>query len=107
MSFFPEIVDSFQAGGPWQPFDWHKVAPGQLEQLLMSCTLPAVERPSSRQFISGIQAAVGCPNNIVDHIIRRLEAHAVNLEEVVHERTQSLVEERRRADDLLQEMLPA
>ena len=42
----------------------------------------------------------------MDQIIERMERYADNLEEVVSERTQQLVFEQRKTDELLSRMLP-
>ena len=43
----------------------------------------------------------------MDNIIRMMEKYAYNLEEIVDERTQQLVEEKKKTDKLLYRMLPA
>ena len=44
--------------------------------------------------------------HIMDDLLSRLEQYACNLEEVVSERTAQLLEEKRRAEGLLTQMLP-
>ena len=44
--------------------------------------------------------------NIMDAILAMMEKYAYNLEEVVEERTQQLVEEKKKTDRLLYRMLP-
>lgn len=45
--------------------------------------------------------------NILDNMILKLERYANNLEEIVDQRTQELVEEKKKTDRLLYSMLPA
>lgn len=45
--------------------------------------------------------------NLVDSMVNRLEHYAQDLEVLVGNRTRDLVEERRKVDTLLQEMIPA
>lgn len=44
--------------------------------------------------------------NIVEIILNRLEKYASNLEELVDQRTQQLVQEKQKTDNLLYRMLP-
>uniref|UniRef100_A0A915HSE5 Guanylate cyclase n=1 Tax=Romanomermis culicivorax TaxID=13658 RepID=A0A915HSE5_ROMCU len=44
--------------------------------------------------------------NLIDHIMNMLEKYATNLEKLVDERTEKMNEERRRADNLLYQILP-
>jgi len=45
--------------------------------------------------------------NIMDNIMNMMEKYAYNLEEIVEERTQQLVEEKKKTDRLLYRMLPS
>ena len=44
--------------------------------------------------------------NILDNLLSRMEKHAANLESVVAERTQDYLDEKRKCEDLLHELLP-
>ena len=44
--------------------------------------------------------------NIFDNMISMMETYANNLETIVDERTKLLIEEKRKTDELLHEMLP-
>lgn len=50
--------------------------------------------------------ARGRSNNIMDNLIRRMEQYANNLEGLVDERTKAYVEEKKKAENLLNRMLP-
>lgn len=45
-------------------------------------------------------------SNILDNLLSRMEQYANNLEELVEERTQAYLEEKRRAEALLYQILP-
>ena len=47
-----------------------------------------------------------CRINILDNIMKMMDRFAYNLEEVVEERTQQLLEEKKKTDRLLYRMLP-
>ena len=44
--------------------------------------------------------------DIMDQILSMMEKYATNLEEIVEERTQQLVEEKKKTDRLLSRLLP-
>uniref|UniRef100_A0A915KRV3 Guanylate cyclase n=1 Tax=Romanomermis culicivorax TaxID=13658 RepID=A0A915KRV3_ROMCU len=44
--------------------------------------------------------------NLIDHVLKVLEQYANNLEKIIEERTEKMMEERRRADNLLYQILP-
>ena len=44
--------------------------------------------------------------NIVDHMVNMLEKYANNLEEIVEARTAALMDEKKKTDRLLYQMLP-
>jgi len=45
-------------------------------------------------------------SNILDNLLSRMEQYANNLEELVEERTQAYLEEKRKAEALLYQILP-
>ena len=45
--------------------------------------------------------------NLVDVLINKMEKYAENLEEIVASRTNELIEEKKKTDNLLYKMLPA
>ena len=45
-------------------------------------------------------------SNILDNLLSRMEQYANNLESLVEERTEDYLEEKRRAEGLLYELLP-
>lgn len=44
--------------------------------------------------------------NIVDNLLKRMEQYATNLEGLVEERTAAYLEEKRKAENLLYQLLP-
>jgi hypothetical protein len=77
-----------------------------LKELLNVCLGPAHARPSARRLCLEFRRLRRRTNDVVGHILRQIEKHANQLEEVVAERTQALEIEMANADALLQEMLP-
>ena len=45
--------------------------------------------------------------NIMDKVLKMMEKYAYNLESIVEERTQQLIEEKKKTDKLLYRMLPS
>ena len=102
---FAEILQRFDSNGYWRPFHWRNTE-SELANLLNSCFLPVDERPSLKQVKTRMKAIRGYGGNVVERIMNKLEEHAANLQDTINERTQQLIEERRKADALLEEMLP-
>ncbi|XP_078138641.1 atrial natriuretic peptide receptor 2-like, partial [Centroberyx gerrardi] len=106
-----EIVERVKAGGcsPLRPHTDRSQCPESVENLMTSCWS---ERHADRPDFSSLRLAVKrlCPtggsDNILDNLLSRLEQYATNLEEVVSERTAQFLEEKRRAEGLLTQMLP-
>nr|XP_046181241.1 atrial natriuretic peptide receptor 1 isoform X2 [Oncorhynchus gorbuscha] len=111
-----EIVERVKAGvcvggggSPLRPHTDRAECPEGVEALMGACWS---ERPSDRPDFSSLRVTVKrlCPScvgeNILDDLLSRMEQYATNLEEVVSERTAQLLEEKRRAEGLLTQMLP-
>ncbi|KAG7303105.1 hypothetical protein JYU34_013133, partial [Plutella xylostella] len=69
------------------------------------------ERPDRRPDLRLVRLRLkdmhaGMKTNIFDNMLAMMEKYASNLEEVVAQRTEQLVQEKRRTDDLLHRMLP-
>ena len=70
------------------------------------------EDPRERPDISIVRSVVKKINkdnnssNILDNLLSRMEQYANNLETVVEERTQSYLEEKKKCENLLHELLP-
>lgn len=67
------------------------------------------DRPNTAQIgaaIEKISHAEGLSGSLVDRVLRRLEAYAVDLENTVGEKVQQLLSEQRKCDAVLSEMLP-
>lgn len=45
-------------------------------------------------------------SNLLDNLLKRMEQYANNLEQLVEDKTALLVEEKRKSDELLYEVLP-
>uniref|UniRef100_A0A3Q2CF36 Guanylate cyclase n=1 Tax=Cyprinodon variegatus TaxID=28743 RepID=A0A3Q2CF36_CYPVA len=108
-SFSPkEIIQAVIQGGapPLRPslcFHSHSEELGVLMQRCWS------EEPSERPDFNTIKILLrkqGYGSNILDNLLSRMEQYANNLEELVEERTQAYIEEKRKAEALLYQILP-
>ncbi|XP_041912730.1 atrial natriuretic peptide receptor 1 [Alosa sapidissima] len=106
-----DIVERVRAGGrsPLRPHIDSVECPEEMEALIKNCWR---ERPADRPEFSSLRVTIkklsptGGSEHIMDDLLSRLEQYACNLEEVVSERTAQLLEEKRRAESLLTQMLP-
>uniref|UniRef100_A0A8C2C6E6 Guanylate cyclase n=1 Tax=Cyprinus carpio TaxID=7962 RepID=A0A8C2C6E6_CYPCA len=105
-----EIVDRVALG------EWPYLRPSmnpqahseELGQLMQRCW---AEEPSDRPEFNHISVLLHKQNrehrsNILDNLLSRMEQYANNLEELVEERTQAYLEEKRKAEALLYQILP-
>lgn len=64
-------------------------------------------RPEFKTVLASLKAIMSGKNqNLTDHVLELMESYAEKLEQTVNERTQQLVEEKKKADLLLYRMLP-
>ncbi|KAK3585419.1 hypothetical protein CHS0354_020136 [Potamilus streckersoni] len=64
-------------------------------------------RPSAFFIVSQLRHIHGEKSeNLMDKLLKRLERHASNLEQLVHERTQMLEAEKKKSEELLYQILP-
>uniref|UniRef100_A0A672H1U8 Guanylate cyclase n=1 Tax=Salarias fasciatus TaxID=181472 RepID=A0A672H1U8_SALFA len=80
----------------------------ELGQLMQRCW---AEEPTERPDFNQIRILLrkhnkGYGSNILDNLLSRMEQYANNLEELVEERTQAYHEEKRKAENLLYQILP-
>ncbi|XP_077987526.1 atrial natriuretic peptide receptor 1-like [Glandiceps talaboti] len=67
------------------------------------------ERPDIvkiKQSVKLMSSQLGISGNIMDNLLRRMEQYANNLESIVAERTTLLVEEKKKSEKLLEQLLP-
>jgi len=82
----------------------------ELSSLVVKCWS---EEPKERPCISTVRAVIKKVNkdsntsNILDNLLSRMEQYANNLETLVEERTHSYLEEKKKCEDLLHELLPS
>ena len=102
------IIEKVTAGGFRPTVD--KVAMDEeLSSMMMKCW---AEDPRERPDIGFVRSVVKKINkdnnssNILDNLLSRMEQYANNLEAVVEERTQSYLEEKKKCENLLHELLP-
>ncbi|XP_061113348.1 atrial natriuretic peptide receptor 1 isoform X2 [Conger conger] len=105
-----EVIDRL-ALGEW-PYLRPTVCPQshseELGQLMQRCW---AEEPTERPEFGQIKILLRKQNrenrsNILDNLLSRMEQYATNLEELVEERTQAYLEEKRKAETLLYQILP-
>ncbi|XP_009320498.1 PREDICTED: atrial natriuretic peptide receptor 1-like, partial [Pygoscelis adeliae] len=80
----------------------------ELGQLMQHCWAEDVlERPDFNQIKVQLRKFNReSSSNILDNLLSRMEQYANNLEELVEERTQAYLEEKRKAEALLYQILP-
>jgi len=82
------------------------------EEIIQMMTNCWSENPLVRPDFSALKVAIRKINkdsestNILDNLLSRMERYANNLEALVEERTEDYLEEKRKAEDLLYELLP-
>ncbi|XP_055329218.1 atrial natriuretic peptide receptor 1-like isoform X2 [Paramacrobiotus metropolitanus] len=66
-----------------------------------------IERPTFSKIKEGLKKVIGnSGDNIIDHLLKRMEQYAADLEAQVAEKTEQFVEEKRRSEELLSQLLP-
>ncbi|KAJ8306948.1 hypothetical protein KUTeg_015032 [Tegillarca granosa] len=61
--------------------------------------------PSIKKKLSDV-TGISASHNFLDALLRRMEQYANNLEDLVEERTQAFLDEKRKSEELLYEILP-
>ncbi|XP_014665847.1 PREDICTED: atrial natriuretic peptide receptor 1-like [Priapulus caudatus] len=108
-----EIIEKVRVGThpPYRPhldvdYDTHSTA---IIEIMKVCWTEAPSaRPNFHQIKSHLKKInVGYENtNILDNLLNRMEQYANNLESLVEERTQAFLEEKRKSEELLYQVLP-
>ncbi|XP_021340704.1 atrial natriuretic peptide receptor 2-like [Mizuhopecten yessoensis] len=82
--------------------------PIELLDLLTRCWAEDPEdRPDFHGIARSLRKMMGTKHtNFVDMLLQRMEKYATNLEDIVEERTQQLLVEKKRSEELLHEILP-
>jgi hypothetical protein len=76
-------------------------------KMMMTCrSVDQSSRPTASNLKEWIKMRGFAVQNIVELILQRLQVQATTLEEEVILRTEQLVEEKKKVDELLHEMLP-
>ncbi|XP_076087705.1 atrial natriuretic peptide receptor 1-like [Mytilus galloprovincialis] len=107
-----EIVSKLRDDGLQQPF--RPTMPGDVEkpaiiELMKECWGETVsDRPTFKAIKKQLKALTGISSshNILDSLLRRMEQYANNLEDLVSQRTDALIEEKRKSEALLDQVLP-
>ena len=96
---------------PFRPIVQHvdKIVPQELINLMEKSWS---ENPSQRPTFTNIRTSLKRlgksfgSSNLLDNLLRRMEQYTDNLEQLVEEKTSALIEEKKRSDELLHELLP-
>ena len=79
----------------------------EVQSLMTSCLNPDVaQRPTAVALYKWTTVMGLAEHNVVELMMHRLQSHAQSLEQKVDMRSQDLVMEMKKVDDLLNEMLP-
>ncbi|KAK8406870.1 hypothetical protein O3P69_007431 [Scylla paramamosain] len=106
-----QIVENVKNGGvtPFRPSTEDEVAEEEVMQMMKKCWAEeCMERPDFQQ-LKTIIRRLNKDNesgNILDNLLSRMEQYANNLEALVQERTADYLEEKRRCEELLYQLLP-
>uniref|UniRef100_A0A8D2J1K1 Guanylate cyclase n=1 Tax=Varanus komodoensis TaxID=61221 RepID=A0A8D2J1K1_VARKO len=105
-----EIIERVK-NGEQPPFRPSVNLPSSLEEVVLLMQRCWAEDPQERpdfQHIKGMLRKFNRENscNLLDTLLSRMEQYANNLEELVEERTQAYLEEKRKAEALLYQILP-
>ncbi|XP_055329216.1 atrial natriuretic peptide receptor 1-like [Paramacrobiotus metropolitanus] len=66
-----------------------------------------IERPTFSKIKEGLKKVIGnSGDNIIDHLLKRMEQYASDLEAQVAEKTEQFIEEKHRSEELLSQLLP-
>ncbi|KAK7068551.1 Nitrogen permease regulator 2 [Halocaridina rubra] len=106
-----EIVENVKNGGypAFRPSSEDPVAEEEVMQMMKRCWAEEpMERPDFHQLKSIIRRLNkdNESGNILDNLLSRMEQYANNLEALVQERTADYLEEKRRCEELLYQLLP-
>ncbi|OQV13909.1 Atrial natriuretic peptide receptor 2 [Hypsibius exemplaris] len=105
-----EIVLEVKEGSipPMRPNVPRAACAGDLYQLMeQSWSEFASDRPPFSRIKGFLKKIVGRgSDNIIDHLLERMEIYANNLEEQVAEKTRQFMEEKARSEELLSQLLP-
>ncbi|XP_071539288.1 atrial natriuretic peptide receptor 1 [Panulirus ornatus] len=106
-----QIVENVKNGGhpPFRPSTEDEVAEEEVMHMMKKCWAEDyMERPDFHQ-LKTIIRRLNKDNesgNILDNLLSRMEQYANNLEALVQERTADYLEEKRRCEELLYQLLP-
>ncbi|NP_001161643.1 receptor guanylyl cyclase-like protein [Saccoglossus kowalevskii] len=105
-----EIVQKVRASNRpyFRPSVDKSTCPEELYPVMEKCW---AQDPAERPDFSSVRTTMRKLNNqsagnILDNLLRRMEQYANNLESLVEERTEAFYEEKRRAEELLYQVLP-
>ncbi|XP_055346499.1 atrial natriuretic peptide receptor 1-like [Paramacrobiotus metropolitanus] len=105
-----DIVMEVKQGNipPFRPNVPKSACSSEIYQLMEHCWAERpIERPQFNKVRDLVKKTIGGGSeNIVEHLLNRMEQYANNLEAQVAEKTQQFMEEKRRSEELLSQLLP-
>lgn len=106
-----EILDRLKMGTipPFRPEVAPDEAPAELIDLMHACWSEdpnlrpdfSIIKPRLRKITKGVTS-----KNFLDNLLNRMEQYANNLEKIVEEKTEQMMEEKRKTEEILYQMLP-
>ncbi|OQV13086.1 Atrial natriuretic peptide receptor 1, partial [Hypsibius exemplaris] len=106
---YVEIIDQvrYLDNPPFRPSIGTEECPPLVAKVIQMCW---AEQPKDRLTVKDTQRLLkenGVEKgSVMDNVIKRMEHHAVNLESTVNDRTRALLDEKRKVEELLYEILP-
>ncbi|CAH1244880.1 NPR1 [Branchiostoma lanceolatum] len=96
------------SGVPFRPTILEEDCPTGLSSLMKQCWAETPEeRPDCKVIGAVVRRISGMKSeNILDNLLARMEHYADNLESLVQEKTAQVLDEKKRAEDLLERLLP-
>ncbi|XP_033638736.1 atrial natriuretic peptide receptor 1-like [Asterias rubens] len=102
------ILEKVASNTPFRPYVPREACPPEMHAVMARCWhQDPTERPTAVELL--VTMKKNCKNvsgGIMDNLLSRMEFYASNLEALVEEKTSAFLEEKKRAETLLYEVLP-
>ncbi|GAV04945.1 hypothetical protein RvY_15145-1 [Ramazzottius varieornatus] len=102
------IIEGPDEQGPLRPVILPEECPPKVTTVIQLCWAEWVkDRLSVRDAQQMLKEAGVAKGSVMDNIIRRMEQYAGNLESTINDRTKALLDEKKKVEELLSEILPS